>query len=90
MDEFEQRCEKAINNLKLLISKNECDDAHYIDRIGGKIEGVQLALGYYREEKVLSEHAFDKKREQLYDDLRKAVIDYTKDSNSWQDGDGIK
>jgi hypothetical protein len=86
MDEFEKRCKKAIEELIRL----KKDNGSHLEEIklGGKIEGVQLVLGYYREEKVLSEHAFDKKREQLYDNLRKAVIDYTKDNNSWQDGDG--
>jgi hypothetical protein len=38
----------------------------------------------------MEEHAFDKKEEQFYDNLRKAVINYAEDNNGLQDGDGIK
>jgi hypothetical protein len=91
MDEFEQRCEKAIEELRKLKKQYQEDGlAFQSSRINGKIEGVQLSLSYYREEKVMEEHAFDKKEEQFYDNLRKAVINYAEDNNGLQDGDGIK
>jgi hypothetical protein len=63
MDEFELRCEKAIEELrKLKVSYHKDELVFQSSRIHGKIEGVQLALSYYREEKVIEEHAFDKKR----------------------------
>jgi len=93
MDEFENRCEKAIEELrKLKLSAEQRDNAFEETRLSGKIEGVQLSLSYYREEKVLLEHAFDKKREQLYDNLRKAVVKNSSviKNEGYQDDEGIK
>jgi hypothetical protein len=52
-DDFEERCEKGIEELRRL----KKDNSSFLEetRLGGKIEGVQLALSYYREEKILNE-----------------------------------
>jgi hypothetical protein len=75
MIEFEKRCETAIEELRKLKESYQEDMALFeYNRIGGKVEGVQLALSYYREEKVLLEHAFDKKEALIYDGFRKEII----------------
>jgi hypothetical protein len=91
MDEFESRCEKAIEELtemeRLLEFRTSYLEAK---RIGGKIEGVKLALDYYRFEKGIVKNSFEKKREQLYDNLRKGMINNFIKNEGTQDGDGIK
>lgn len=51
MNEYIERLELAIKNLEILKSKYEVDSSDWW-RIVGKIEGVELALSYYREMKV--------------------------------------
>lgn len=48
MNEYIERLEKAIRNLYKLRSSYTKDSREWV-RISGKIEGVELALSYYRE-----------------------------------------